>query len=256
MKKAAIVMGIGALVILAGCGSNTTNGKSGNNEPTSSKSVNETGYQKLSKADQNNVSFKFAVSKDEESSNYSISGTIKNNSKKVVTIDESYFHLVRGKKSIKSASKEKVSVKAGQQITVNELFKNVDSSLLSNGKVSIQYFDSANVVATPDFSDDIDTGDETDQTDNTNQSTGDTTSDNDSNDSQDTSGNIVDSSAKAISLFNGAVGEESSVTATDNGSDGYTINDSDGKSVGTVMYNGDTIVVNGPMMSYDENPNA
>jgi hypothetical protein len=135
---------------------------------------------------------------------------------------------------------------------------------LSNGKVSIQYFDSANVVATPDFSDDIDTGDETDQTDNTvasdnnntDQSSSDTSNDSDSDTTQDTSGRIVTSGSQAASLMAGATNNTSQLTGIDNGTNGYIIKDSNGDIQGTVLYNGDTMANNSPTISYNDNPNA
>ncbi|WP_125769109.1 hypothetical protein [Companilactobacillus furfuricola] len=154
MKKTLLALTAASVLVLTGCGTNNSSSNSSNSSQQSSTQKQDTvvEYQDLSKSDKKLVKFDLSTSKDNDDTDYDVSMTIKNNTKKAISFDPMQFNLlVAGVQTATSDEDDKVTVKAGQQATIDELFEDVTADTLNSGKLTVEYIDSKNIVAKPAF---------------------------------------------------------------------------------------------------------
>ncbi|AKP67667.1 hypothetical protein [Companilactobacillus ginsenosidimutans] len=245
MKKLIWFVGMLSIVLLAGCSNNNSN-SSNDSATKTTKTEEATAYQKLSSNAQKSIKFKVIKGEENSNKNYSLSLKIQNKGNKAVKFDKSKFMLtVDGVKKFSSSADGNVTVKAGNYLTVDDLFENVSAEKLDGVKVQIAYLNKDDVVASPklETSSDNDTDSNSDdsaattQDSNSDQNSG---QDNSSaNAAPDTSNRRIADTNAAADRFRRAHGDWTAddIQATDNGS-GYTIT-VNGESGGTVGYNGD-----------------
>ena len=265
MKKLIWFVGLLSLVVVAGCSSNSNSSNSGDNAKTTTTEV-ATAYQKLSSSNKKDIKFKTIKSETDENDSYSLSLKIKNNSNKSVKFDKSKFSLnVDGVKKFSSSADGTVTLKAGQEKTLVDVFQNVSEDKLDGDKVQIVYLNKDNVVASPK----LDTDSDEDSQENTSatssqQSTdsnadGSSTANSSSNaGSSDTSSRFVTDTQMAVNGWRKAHGDWTgeNITATDTGS-GYRI-DKDGSQIAFMDYDGNMTESNGNYSKGSEifNPNV
>lgn len=142
-----------SFLLLAGCGNTNSSSNTKNSSQTKvSKVKTAPAYQDLSKKTQKQV--KFDVTKDDDNADLSI--TINNKSKQDVKFNQAKFSLLdNGDKKKSSNKKGMLTVKAGEQATISAIFKDISTDVLGSSDLSIQYLNSKNIIARPDFSDDV-----------------------------------------------------------------------------------------------------
>ncbi|WP_125769112.1 hypothetical protein [Companilactobacillus furfuricola] len=255
MKKSLVALVSVSLLVLAGCGANnsSSNSSSSSSSQTSVKKEN-TDYQKLSSSDKKKIKFDLTSVKDKDDNNYDVSMTINNKSKKNVSFDPTQFSLlVDGVQRATSDEDDKVTVKAVQQITIDELFEDVSADVLNGENITVEYINKKNIVAKPSFN--ITTDSASDETAETTNS---------SNDSQETAATsstnqapqdnrVVKRADQAADLFRRATGSWGGYIDATETNGGWQINDTDsGESIGFVSYAGDTTADSNGTTTYDE----
>lgn len=260
MKKSIILMGIISAMLLTGCSSNSSSSNSAN-DPANVSGSTSNAYQKLSQQDKKHVKFSFKLTQ-EDKNKYSVNMTVKNNSSKNISLKYADFSLIRGDETIKSDKKGTTTLSHGQAITINQLFTKVSTTTLSNGQVKIQYLNSDNIVAKPDFSDQINVDDSDDQdssdTNTSSNSSSQTTSSNDdsqsdnSNDSSSQqSDQVVKRADQAEDLYRRANGDWAGGLSVEQANGGWTILQ-DGNPSGFVDNAGNITNSHGFTTTYDE----
>lgn len=257
MKKSLVALVSISLLVLGGCGANnSSSNSSSSNSQTSVKKTNMA-YQKLNSSDKKKIKFDLSSVKDKDDNNYDVSMTIKNKSKKNVSFDPTQFSLlVDGVQRATSDEDDKVTVKAGQQITIDELFEDVSADVLNGNNITVEYINKKNIVAKPSFN--ITTDSSSDEsTDTTN------TTDANSNDQEKASTSstsqapqddrVVKRADQAVDLFRRATGSFGGYVSATETNGGWQITDSDsGDSLGFVSYAGDTTADSNGTTTYDE----
>lgn len=252
MKKALLVFTAASALVLAGCGANNSSSNSSDSSQQSSTQKQDTvvEYQKLGKSDKKLVKFDLSTNKDNDDNDYDVSMTIKNKTKKSISFDPAQFTLlVDGVQRATSDEDDKVTVKAGQQITIDELFEDVTAETLNSDKLTVEYINSKNVVAKPDLS--------VAMTDNSQTQTAvDNSATSSVDDSDDQEDRLVNSPEQAISMYQASYGLHSDPAdyQVSEVSGGYQVVNKFGKSA-IVSYNGDITDENG-VKSYADYANA
>ncbi|MCH4009413.1 hypothetical protein [Companilactobacillus sp.] len=260
MKKSIILMGIISAMLLAGCSSNSSSSNSAN-DPANVSGSTSNAYQKLSQQDKKQVKFSFKLTQ-EDKNKYSVNMTVKNNSSKNISLKYADFSLIRGDETIKSDKKGTTTLSHGQAITINQLFTKVSTTTLSNGQVKIQYLNSDNIVAKPDFSDQINVDDSDDQdssdtnassnsSSQTTSSNDDSQSDNSSDSTSQQSDQVVKRADQAEDLYRRATGTWSGGLTVQKTSGGWNMIWDTGAN-GYVDNNGNVTSSQGVTTTYDE----
>lgn len=131
-----IMLAGGLALTLAGCGMSPASQTKNNPSSASSSSVETTtlNYNKLSKADQKKVSFKFKAAKtDANAAGYKVDMTVQNQSNHTVRFDPADFSISvpsekAGNSKVESNVEGKLIVNKGKKATVKALFANVDEA--------------------------------------------------------------------------------------------------------------------------------
>lgn len=140
MKKFLLIPVVVLTLIISGCTSASSQ-KNTSSSSTTTK-VSGTPYQKLNKASQKQLQFKFDPIKIKSSAdgtlNYNINLTITNRTKKSVHFDLAKFGIYTSQKKIVKANKTGILIlKAGQTKTINKLMTKVNEKSFIGGSYFI-----------------------------------------------------------------------------------------------------------------------
>lgn len=254
MKKSLIALVSVSLLVLAGCGANNSNSNSNSSSSQTSVKKENTAYQKLNASDKKKIKFDLSSTKDKDDNNYDISMTIRNKSKKNISFDPTQFSLlVDGVQRATSDEDDKVTVKAGQQITIDELFEDVAADVLNSDNITVEYINKKNIVAKPSFNITTDSStDESSASTDTNSSQQENASTSSTNQAPQDN-RVVKRADQAVDLFRRATGSWGGYVDATETNGGWQINNTDtGDSIGFVSYSGDTTADSNGTTTYDE----
>lgn len=254
MKKSLVALVSVSLLVLAGCGANNSSSNSSSSNSQTSVKKDNTAYQKLSSSDKKKLKFDLTSTKDKDDNNYEVSMTIKNKSKKNVSFDPTQFSLlVDGVQRATSDEDDKVTVKAGQQITIDELFEDVSADVLNGENITVEYINKKNIVAKPSFKITTDSAsDETAETTNNGSDDQETAATSSTSQAPQDS-RIVKRADQAEDLYRRATGGWGGYLTVTETNGGWEITSTDtGEHVGFVSYAGDTTADSNGTTTYDE----